>query len=62
LKTEAGRIGVSWLLIEDLLIVLAIVVLPALVWAISAEDANISPLRIAGALGVTLAKIAASSP
>ncbi|MBN8607364.1 MAG: cation:proton antiporter [Caulobacterales bacterium] len=57
LKTEAGRIGVSWLLIEDLLIVLAIVVLPALVWSLSAEDANISPLRIAGALGVTLAKI-----
>lgn len=57
LKTEAGRIGVSWLLIEDLLIVLAIVVLPALVWSLSAEDANISPMRIAGALGVTLAKI-----
>ena len=57
LKTEAGRIGVSWLLIEDLLIVLAIVVLPALVSSLSAEDANISPLRIAGALGVTLAKI-----
>lgn len=58
LKTEAGRIGVSWLLVEDLLIVLAIVVLPALVWAMSAEDANISPWRIAGALGVTFAKIA----
>lgn len=57
LKTEAGRIGVSWLLVEDLLIVLAIVVLPALVWALSADDANISPWRIAGALGVTFAKI-----
>jgi CPA2 family monovalent cation:H+ antiporter-2 len=57
LKTEAGRIGISWLLIEDLLIILAIVVLPALVWSLSAGDANISPLRIAGALVVTLAKI-----
>lgn len=57
LKTEAGRIGVSWLLVEDLLIVLAIVVLPALVWALSADDANVSPWRIAGALGVTFAKI-----
>jgi CPA2 family monovalent cation:H+ antiporter-2 len=57
MKTEAGRIGVSWLLVEDLLIVLAIVVLPALVWALSADDANISPWRIAGALGVTFAKI-----
>ncbi|HYD86702.1 MAG TPA: cation:proton antiporter [Vitreimonas sp.] len=58
LKTETGRIGVSWLLIEDLLIVLAIVVLPALVWAMSAQGASLSPWLIAGALGVTFAKIA----
>ena len=58
LKTEAGRIGVSWLLVEDLLIVLAIVVLPALVWATSAEGASLSPWRIVGALGMTFAKIA----
>ena len=57
LKAEAGRIGVSWLLIEDLLIVLSIVVLPALVWSTTAEGADISPWRIAGALGITLAKI-----
>jgi CPA2 family monovalent cation:H+ antiporter-2 len=56
-KSEAGRIGISWLLIEDLLIILAIVVLPALVWSLSAGEA-ISPWRIAGALGVTVAKIA----
>jgi len=58
LKTEAGRIGVSWLLVEDLLIVLAIVVLPALVWAMSAEGASLSPWRVLGALGITFAKIA----
>lgn len=58
LKTETGRIGVSWLLIEDLLIVLSIVVLPALVWAMSTEGASLSPWRIAGALGITFAKIA----
>lgn len=58
LKTEAGRIGVSWLLVEDLLIVLTIVVLPALVWAMSAEGAGLSPWRVAGALGITFAKIA----
>ena len=34
MKTEEGRIGVSWLLVEDLLIVLAIVVLPALAAAL----------------------------
>lgn len=58
MKTEAARIGVSWLLVEDLIIILAIVVLPALVWAMSAEGAGVSPWRMAGALGVTLAKIA----
>ena len=58
MKTEAGRIGVSWLLVEDLLIVLAIVVLPALVWAMSAEGASLSPWRVLGALGITFAKIA----
>lgn len=58
MKTEEGRVGVSWLLLEDLLIVIAIVVLPAMVWAMSAEDAQVSPWRIATALGVTFAKIA----
>jgi CPA2 family monovalent cation:H+ antiporter-2 len=58
LKSEEGRIGVSWLLIEDLLIVLAIVVLPALVWAMSTEGASLSPMRVLGALGITFAKIA----
>lgn len=58
MKTEEGRIGISWLLVEDVLIVLAIVVLPALVAAVAAEDAGVSPLALLGALGVTLAKIA----
>jgi CPA2 family monovalent cation:H+ antiporter-2 len=58
LKTEEGRIGISWLLVEDLLIVLAIVVLPALVWALSSEGASLSPLRVMAAIGLTFAKIA----
>ena len=58
MKTEEGRIGVSWLLLEDLLIVLAIVVLPAMVAALSADAAQTSPLSIAAALGWTLLKIA----
>ncbi|MFZ2030749.1 MAG: cation:proton antiporter [Vitreimonas sp.] len=57
MKTEDGRISVSWLLVEDLLIILAIVVLPALVMA-SADPAAASPLRILTAVGLTLAKIA----
>lgn len=58
LKTEEGRIGISWLLIEDLLIVLAIVVLPAIVSALSAEESNVSPMALLTALGVTFVKIA----
>ncbi len=58
LKTEEGRIGISWLLIEDLLIVLAIVVLPAIVGAISAENSGVSVWTVIGALGITFAKIA----
>ncbi|MGE0740691.1 MAG: cation:proton antiporter [Hyphomonadaceae bacterium] len=57
MKTEEARIGISWLLVEDVLIVLAIVVLPALVWAMSAEEASVSPWRIASALGMTFLKI-----
>ncbi|MEZ6024226.1 MAG: cation:proton antiporter [Hyphomonadaceae bacterium] len=58
MKTEEGRIGVSWLLLEDLLIVLAIVILPAL-WAMSNGGSNVSAWTLAGALAVTFAKIAA---
>jgi CPA2 family monovalent cation:H+ antiporter-2 len=59
LKTEEGRISVSWLLIQDLLIVLAIVILPAIAWATSADGAGISIWRILGAVAVTFAKIGA---
>jgi CPA2 family monovalent cation:H+ antiporter-2 len=58
LKTEEGRIGISWLLIEDLLIVLAIVVLPAIVSVIAAEEANVSIGPLLVALGITFVKIA----
>jgi len=58
LKTDDGRISVSWLLVEDVVIILAIVVLPALVAAIGAGSAQVSPPAIATAVGITLAKIA----
>jgi CPA2 family monovalent cation:H+ antiporter-2 len=57
-KSEEGRISVSWVLVEDLFIILAIVVLPALVVAMSGTGADVSPMRILGALALTLAKIA----
>jgi len=58
IKTEEGRIGISWLLIEDVLIVLAIVVLPAIVSVIAAEEANVSLAPLLSALGITFLKIA----
>jgi len=58
IKTEEGRIGISWLLIEDVFIVLAIVVLPAIVSVIAAEEADISIVPLLSALGITFLKIA----
>jgi len=58
LKVEEGRISVSWLLVEDVVIILAIVALPALVAAVSASGAGLSFWDAAGAVGLTLAKIA----
>lgn len=58
MKTEAGRVSVSWVLVEDLLIVIAIVVLPALVAALADGESNVSPIRVLGAVVVALGKIA----
>ena len=58
MKTETARIGISWLLMEDVVIIFAIVVLPALVWAMSAQGADVSPWRLTGALAIILLKIA----
>jgi CPA2 family monovalent cation:H+ antiporter-2 len=55
-KTENGRICVGWLVIEDIAIVLAIVLLPALATAASGGDA--APLAALGALALTMGKIA----
>lgn len=56
-KSEAGRISVSWLLVEDFIIVLAIVVLPPLIAATS-SGGSVSALSVLLAVGATLAKIA----
>jgi monovalent cation:H+ antiporter-2, CPA2 family len=57
MKTEEGRVAVSFVLLEDLMIIIAIVVLPALVGALSG-GAGASPLTVLGAIGVTLGKVA----
>lgn len=54
MKTEVGQIAVGWLIVEDLVIVLALVLLPLML-----GTAGASPAAVAGEIGFTLLKIAA---
>ena len=56
MKTEEGRIAVSFVLLEDLMIVIGIVVLPALVTALSGQSTSM--LDVLSAIGLTLGKVA----
>jgi len=55
LETQRGRIAVGWLVVEDLAMVLALVLLPAL--AVATEGNGVPPTRILFMLLVTLAKV-----
>ena len=55
LETHRGRIAVGWLVVEDLAMVLALVLLPAL--ALATEGNGVPPSRILFTLLVTLAKV-----
>jgi CPA2 family monovalent cation:H+ antiporter-2 len=57
LKTDTGRISVGWLVIEDIAIVLVIVLLPILASMAKGEATSFE--AAAGALALTLGKIAA---
>ncbi|WP_117191284.1 cation:proton antiporter domain-containing protein [Rhizobium terrae] len=69
-ETERGKIAVGWLIVEDLAMVLALVLIPALA-SIGGEAAHPDPLAvavaqvfeielgIAGIIGITLLKVAA---
>ena len=57
IETERGRIAVGWLIVEDLAMVLALVLLPALAPVFKGQGASL--LALAVPLGVTLAKVAA---
>jgi CPA2 family monovalent cation:H+ antiporter-2 len=59
LHTEVGRIAVGWLIVEDLLMVLALVVLPTLAPSATASGAQAGPADVWLALGITFAKVAA---
>ncbi|MCA0031418.1 cation:proton antiporter [Mesorhizobium sp. B263B2A] len=69
IETERGRIAVGWLIVEDLAMVLALVLLPALAGVLGGQeqaDVHASGLLslpasygIWGVVGITLAKVAA---
>ena len=58
LDTKRGRIAVGWLIVEDLVMVLALVLLPAIAGALGAGE-KIGAAGIAGALVWTLVKVTA---
>jgi CPA2 family monovalent cation:H+ antiporter-2 len=55
LKSDAGRIGMGWLIVEDLVIVIALVLLPLL---IIAPGEALSGAELAKSIGWTLIKVA----
>ncbi len=61
METERGRIAVGWLIVEDLAMVLALVVIPAVAGALKGGDGAAGPfgLGLAWVLLVTLGKVAA---
>jgi CPA2 family monovalent cation:H+ antiporter-2 len=60
LETEQGRIAVGWLIVEDLAMVLALVLVPALAAQGGAGGSGaVSPADLAAAVGVTLLKVTA---
>lgn len=58
LDSERGKIAVGWLIVEDLVMVLALVLLPALAPALVA-DTRLPAGEIAAKIGITLLKVAA---
>ena len=57
LDTRRGRIAVGWLIVEDLVMVLALVLLPALAESMGSGEARPGAGSVLGSLGLTLAKV-----
>ena len=58
-STNDGRIAIGWLIVEDLVMVLALVLLPALVGPGHPLSKGAAPGGLWGAIGLTLGKVAA---
>ncbi len=60
MATERGRIAVGWLVVQDLAMILALVLIPALAGVLNAGGAAAAPFDdILRAVGITLAKVLA---
>ncbi|EJL31597.1 transporter, monovalent cation:proton antiporter-2 (CPA2) family [Caulobacter sp. AP07] len=59
IDTDRGRIAVGWLIVEDLAMVLALVLLPALSGMLGGEAPPPGPGGVAGAFAITIGKVAA---
>jgi len=59
IETDRGRIAVGWLIVEDLAMVLALVLLPALSGMLGGEAPPPGPGGVGGAFAMTLGKVAA---
>ena len=59
LDTQRGKIAVGWLIVEDLVMVVALVLLPALAESMGTGDAKPAAGSVLGSLGITLAKVTA---
>jgi CPA2 family monovalent cation:H+ antiporter-2 len=59
IETDRGRIAVGWLIVEDLAMVLALVLLPALSGVLGGEAPPPGPGGVLGAFAMTLGKVAA---
>ncbi len=58
LESERGRIAVGWLIVEDIVVVMALVLLPSLAPALG-SDTHLPLDQIATTIGITLVKVAA---
>ncbi|RNF84547.1 YbaL family putative K(+) efflux transporter [Montanilutibacter psychrotolerans] len=59
LESERGRIAVGWLIVEDLAMVIALVLLPALAGALGGKSASAGDLSLGASLLLTLGKLTA---
>jgi CPA2 family monovalent cation:H+ antiporter-2 len=58
MDTERGHIAVGWLIVQDLLMVIVLVLLPPAATALADQASGIDAAALAASLGITLAKVA----